>query len=46
MIKHTFQVETWPTSYLKDSETQEGGLKGVEIRKISRGSLPSPSALV
>ena len=26
MIKHTFQVETWPISCLKDSKTQEGGL--------------------
>ena len=40
MIKHTFQVETWPISCLKYSKTQEGGLYGVEIRNISQGACP------
>ena len=38
MIKHTFQVETWPISCLKDSETQEGGL--FKSEKFPRGACP------
>ena len=38
--KNTFQVEIWPISCLNDSETQERGLQGVKIQKISWGSPP------
>ena len=30
----------WPISHLNDSETQERGLEGVKIQKISWGSMP------
>ena len=38
MIKHTFQVETWPMSCLKDSETQEGDFKGLKYEKFPGGA--------
>ena len=40
--KNTFQVEIWPISRLNDSETQERGLQGVKIQKISWAGEPAP----
>ena len=33
----------WPISHLNDSETQERGLEGVKIQKISWWSMPPDS---
>jgi len=42
IIKNTFQVESWPSSHVNDSETQERGLIGVKNPKTFLGEPRTP----